>query len=74
MNKRTVSLTPQWLIEYDKEQNDKLAILEKQVRQLKQSDFAEIIYSSEFRRVQLTGGQFVYEKVLRLIRKMEGEK
>ena len=68
------SLNPPWLMEYDKEQNDKLAIIEKQIRQLKESDFAEIPYASKIRKVQLDGGQFVYEKVLRLIRKMEGEK
>ena len=56
------------------EQNDKLAILEKQVRQLKDNDFAEIPYASKFRKEYLTGGQFVYERVLRLIRIAREEK
>ena len=49
-----------------------IEILEKQVQLLKESDFAEIPGASEFRKVQLDGGQFVYENILRLIRKMEG--
>ena len=71
---KMASLMGEWAIEYEKEQNNKLSILEKQVRQLKEIDFAEIIGASEFRKAQLDGGQFVYENILRLIRKMEGEK
>ena len=52
---------------------DKLETLRKEVQLAKDNDFAEIPYASKFRKVQLDGGQFVYVKVLRLIRKAKEE-
>ena len=63
-----VSLIPLWILEYEKEQNDKIEILRKQIQLAKDNDFAEIPHANKFRKVQLDGGQFVYERVLRFIR------
>ena len=68
------SLTPPWVIEYEKEQNDKLAILGKLVKIKRDYAFAESAFGSEKKKMQLQAMVSAYQAVLKLIEKAIGEK
>ena len=68
------SLTPPWVFEYEKEQNDKLAILEKLVKIKRVEAFMESGLASSLDRHQMLEMVNAYEVVLKLIEKAIREK
>ena len=68
------SLTPTWIFEYEKEQNDKLAILEKLVKIKRDEAFIESGFGRIRHREQMLAMVRAYDVVLKLIEKAIGEK
>ena len=63
----TASLTPTWLIEWEKEQNDKIVILRRQVQAKRDYIFAESMYGRPEHRKELNAMVNAYNTVLNLI-------
>ncbi len=61
------SLAPTWLVEWEKEQNDKIAILRKQVQAKRDYVFAESMYGRRERQLQFQASVRAYDVVLNLI-------
>ena len=71
---KLASLTPPWLIEYEKEQGDKLAILKKLVKIKRDGTFAESAFGSREHQREILAMVNAYDVVLRLIDKAIGGK
>ena len=69
-----ISVTPEWVIEYEKEQNDKLAILEKLVKIKRDYAFVESGFGSREKKDGMLAMVGAYDVVLKLIEKAIGGK
>ena len=61
------SLTPDWLIEWEKEQSDKMVILRRQVQAKRDYVFAESMYGRPEHRKEMQAMVSAYAVVLNLI-------
>ncbi len=61
------SLTPTWLLEWEKEQNDKIVILRRQIQTKRDYIFAESMYGRPEHRKELQAMVSAYAVVLNLI-------
>ena len=71
---QTASLTPPWLIEFEKEQNNKLAILRKVVKIERDYTFVESAFGSREKKMRMQAMVNAYDVVLKLIDKAIGGK
>ena len=64
------SLTPPWVIEQEKEQNDKLVALKRQINIKREYAFGESNCGNETHRLKFLAMVNAYNTVLRLIKEM----
>lgn len=71
---KATSLTPQWLIDFEKEQGSKVAILRKQIKIKRDEVFVESSFGSREKKMQMQAMVNAYDTVLDLINKALGGK
>ncbi len=62
-----VDFTPEWLMEWEKEQDDKMVVLRRQVQAKRDYVFAESMYGRRERQLQFQASVRAYDAVLNLI-------
>ena len=62
-----VDLTPEWLMEWEKEQDDKMVVLRRQVQAKRDYVFVESMYGRREHRNELQAMVKAYEVVLNLV-------
>lgn len=71
---RTTNLQPQWLIDFEKEQGDKLGILRGTIKIKRDEAFVESTFGSREHKLQLQAMVNAYDAVINLIEKALGGK
>ncbi len=62
-----VDFTPEWLMEWEKEQDDKMVVLRRQVQAKRDYVFVESMYGRRERQLQFQASVRAYDAVLNLI-------